>query len=151
MPRLESTVTIAAPRERVIAIARDIESYPSFMEDVESITVVEKAEDGRSVTADWVGVVKKFGIKVRWTERDDWDPEAGYSKFRQVKGDYDQFEGEWRFTDLGDNTTRFDSVLDYRLEIPLVGPIVKQLVHKIIQANVDGTLAAIKQRSESTG
>lgn len=149
MPRVESTVTIRAPRERVIAVARDIESYPSFMEDVESINVVEKSDDGRTVVADWVGVVKKFGIKVRWTEQDDWVPEDGYSKFRQVKGDYDQFEGEWRFTDLGDGTTRFDSVLDYRLEIPLVGAIVKQLVHKIIQANLDSTLAAIRQRSES--
>jgi uncharacterized membrane protein len=149
MPRVESSVTIAAPRERVIAVARDIEGYPAFMDDVESITVVEKSDDGRTVTADWVGVVKKFNIKVRWTERDEWDVENGVSRFSQVKGDYDQFEGEWRFTDTGDGHTRFDSVLDYRLEIPLVGPLVKQLVHKIIQANLDSTLAAIKQRSES--
>ena len=66
-----------------------------------------------------------------------------------MKGDYDQFAGVWTFTQTGENETRFDSFLDYELEIPLVGALVKTLVHKIVQTNLDSTLQAIKTRSES--
>ena len=148
MPRVESSIFINAPRDRVIAVARDNASFPEFMADVKSLVVTETSADGLRVVSDWVGVVAKFGVTVRWTEEDVWDLDAGTCTFRQLKGDYDTFEGQWRFT--GENgRTRFDSFLDYGLEIPLVGGIVKALVHKLIGGNLDATLAAIKARSEA--
>jgi len=148
MPRVESTTTINAPRDRVIAVARVNEAFPEYMEDVQSLTVKETSDDGLRVVSDYVGIVPKFGVKVRWTEEDTWDLAAGVCHFRQLAGDYDQFEGTWTFTDLGDNTTRFDSVLDYRLEIPLVGPLIKSILQKTAQNNLDSMLKAIKGRCE---
>ncbi len=149
MPRVESSIVINAPRDRVIAVARDNSSFPEFMADVKSLVVTETSPDGLRVVSDWVGIVQKFGITVRWTEEDVWDLEKGTCTFRQLKGDYDEFAGVWTFTAELPDTTRFDSYLDYGLEIPLVGALVKTLVHKIIQSNLDSTLAAIKARSES--
>ncbi len=149
MPRVESSIVINAPRERVLAVARDNAAFPQFMADVKSLDVIETSADGLRIVSDWVGVVQKFGITVRWTEEDVWDLSAGTCIFRQLKGDYDTFAGQWTFTDTGDNETRFDSFLDYDLEIPLVGALVKTLVHKIVQTNLDSTLQAIKARSES--
>lgn len=149
MPRVESSILINAPRERVIAIARDNASFPQFMADVKSLVVTETSPDGLRVVSDWVGIVQKFGVTVRWTEEDVWDLEAGTCTFRQLKGDYDEFAGVWTFTAEGPATTRFDSYLNYGLEIPLVGSLVKSLVHKLIQSNLDSTLSAIKARSES--
>ncbi len=150
MPRVESSLIINASRERVIAIARDNASFPEFMADVKSLVVTETSPDGLRVVSDWVGIVQKFGITVRWTEEDVWDLDEGTCTFRQTKGDYDEFGGVWTFTAQDADATRFDSHLDYVLEIPLVGPLVKTLVHKIIQSNLDATLAAIKSRSEDT-
>lgn len=148
MPRVEGSIAIDAPRERVIAVARDNERFPEFMADVASVRVTQRSDDGRTIVSDWVGIVPKFGNKVRWTEEDVWDLEEGVCAFRQLKGDYDQFEGEWRFTADGSGT-RFDSWLEYRLEIPLVGPLIKAIVHKTMQANLEATLRAIKERAES--
>ena len=39
MPRIEQSITINAPVEAVYAIARDVESFPDIMEDLQSITV----------------------------------------------------------------------------------------------------------------
>ncbi|MDX1934565.1 MAG: SRPBCC family protein [Capsulimonadales bacterium] len=150
MPRIESGIVIRAPRERVIAVARDNESFPEFMEDVHSVVVRERSDDGRRVVSDWVGIVPRFGNKIRWTEEDIWDTEAGTCTFRQVSGDYDRFEGIWTFTADGDETTRFDSVLEYQLEIPLVGSIIKAIVDKTMRNNLEATLIAIKKRCEAS-
>lgn len=147
MPRVESTTWIQAPLERVYAIAKDNRSFPEFMEDVQSLEVVE--EEGARVVSDYVGVVSTFGLKVRWRQEDIWDDEAHTCAFRQLKGDYDQLEGIWRFTEENAGT-RFESVLDYEYKVPGLGPLVAKVVHNIVVKNVDGILAAIKQRAESS-
>lgn len=148
MPRVESSIIINAPRDTVIGIARDNEKFPEYMTDVKSLKVIEKSEDGLRMVSDWVGIVPKFGAKVHWVEEDIWDLAAGTCTFRQLEGDYDQFEGVWKFTAETPETTRFDSTLDYALEIPLVGGIIKAIIHKTMQNNLDSTLKAIKTRSE---
>lgn len=148
MPRVESSIVINAPRDAVIAVARDNARFPEFMSDVQSLNVTETSDDGLRVVSEWVGIVPKFGTKVRWVEEDVWDLESGACAFRQLSGDYDQFEGTWTFVAAGAAQTRFDSVLDYRLEIPLVGPLLKAIVQKTMQNNLDATLAAIKARCE---
>lgn len=149
MPRVEASILIHAPREAVIAVARDNEKFPEFMTDVKSLTVQETSADGLRVVSKWVGIVPKFGVTVSWVEEDIWDIAAGTCTFRQLSGDYEQFEGVWTFTTDGDNT-RFDSRLDYNLEIPLVGPLIKTIVQKTMQNNLDSTLTAVKARCETT-
>ena len=149
MPRVESSIEISASRESVIAVARDNEAFPEFMTDVQSLVVKEKSPDGLRMVTDWVGIVPKFGTKIHWVEEDVWDLGAGTCTFKQLEGDYDQFEGVWTFTETSANQTRFDSVLDYRLEIPLVGGLIKMIVQKTMQNNLDATLKAIKARCEA--
>ncbi len=149
MPRIESSVVIDAPPDAVIAVARNNEEFPDFMADVRSLTVLERSPDGLRIVSDWVGVVPKFGTTIRWTEEDVWDLAAGTCAFRQLKGDYKQFEGLWTFSRESAGTTRFSSVLDYEIEIPLVGPLIKSIIRKAVQDNVDATLRAIKDRSEA--
>lgn len=149
MPRIESSIVIAAPRDAVMAVARDNESFPEFMADVRSLKVLEKSADGSRVVSDWVGVVPKFGTSIRWVEEDLWDDAAGTCTFRQLKGDYKRFEGVWTFTPEGEGTTRFSSVVDYEIEIPLVGPLIKTIIKKTVQDNVEATLRAIKERCET--
>jgi uncharacterized membrane protein len=148
MPRVESSILILAPRDAVIEVARENEAFPSFMADVESVIVRERSDDGLRVVSDWVGIVPRFGNRIRWQEEDVWNLAEGTCAFRQIEGDYDQFEGVWTITADGENVTRFDSLVDYRLEIPLVGPLIQTIIHKTVQANVDSMLKAIKERSE---
>jgi uncharacterized membrane protein len=148
MPQVESSIVIQAPRQAVMAVARDNEKFPEFMSDLQSLTVLEKNEDGSRIVSEWVAVVPKFGNKLRWVEEDVWDEAAGTCTFRQLRGDYKRLEGVWRFTPEGENATRFSSLVDYEIEIPLVGPLIKAIIRKAVQDNVDATLRAIGDRCE---
>lgn len=146
MPQVESTVWIDAPLDRVYGIAKDNRSFPEFMKDVKSLTVVES--EGPRVVSDWVGEIPGFLIKVRWRQEDVWDDVAHSCRFRQVSGDYDKLEGTWTFLEENGGT-RFNSDLEYEYNVPTLGPLVKKLIHGIVIKNMDGILGAIKQRAES--
>jgi coenzyme Q-binding protein COQ10 len=148
MPQIESTILVKAPRHIVMAIAQDNEKFPQYMDDVESIEVVSRSEDGKVLNSEWVAIVPKFNRKITWIEEDTWDRDNGTLVFRQISGDYDEFHGHWRFTEIEPGLTKFDSHLTYRLEIPLVGILINSIILKAMQNNVDSTLQAIKKRCE---
>lgn len=147
MPTVESTIWVGAPLERVYEIAKDNESFPEFMKDVKSLTVVET--DGNRVVSDYVGLIPQFMLKVRWRQEDVWDDENHLCTFRQVSGDYDKLEGTWKFQ-VENGGTRFDSFLEYEYNVPTLGPLVKKVVHMIVVKNVEGILEAIKARAEAS-
>ncbi|HLH80089.1 MAG TPA: DUF2505 family protein [Chthonomonas sp.] len=149
MPRIEQKIEIEAPVERVYAIARNVEAFPEFMADLQSLRVLERSEDGRRTVTEWVGMIQAVKMKVRWTQEDRWDDANHRDDFRMIQGDLDRMEGYWQFTPVGENRTRFESVVDYDINIPMVGPMVKGLVKKLMTENLQATLEAIKRRAES--
>ncbi len=148
MPHIENQVAINAPLETVFALARDQESFPQFMPDVESVTVAERSEDGGRTVTDWVAVASDFKLKVRWTEEDVWDTAAHTCRFQQLKGDYTAYGGLWTFTPDGAGGTLFQSEIDYELEIPLIGALLKAVVARLMRDNTQKILEAIKTRAE---
>jgi coenzyme Q-binding protein COQ10 len=148
MPTLESEIHVAAPRDIVYDVAKDVESFPSFMPDVESIEVLERSEDGSHTLTKWVGLVREFKLKVRWTEDDLWSKPDYTCAFHQTVGDYQEYSGEWRFEDGGGGATVFRSTIRYEIEIPLIGPLLKSLIAKTMRVNTDKLLNAIKARAE---
>lgn len=147
MPRIETSVIVAAPVAAVFAVAREVEAFPQFMDDVQSVTITACSEDGLTTTTDWVGIIREFRMEMKWTQEDVWDPTTGRDDFRMLKGDMDSMAGSWVFTAV-DGGTRFDSVLDYEYNVPLVGPIVKALIKRKMQNNLSAQLEAIKARAE---
>ena len=148
MPTLENRVSIHASPAHVYAIARDIERFPDFMPDVQRITVIEASEDGKRQVAEWVGLIPTFKLTVKWTEEDLWNDEERSSSFRQVKGDFTEYHGIWRFEPEGEGTS-FYSEVTYELEIPSIGPLIRGVVRKIMTDNMHRLQAAIKARAES--
>ncbi|HXH62391.1 MAG TPA: SRPBCC family protein [Fimbriimonadaceae bacterium] len=147
MATVETSVWVDAPIDRTFSVAKDIESFPEYMDDVESIKVVER--EGSRQVCDWVGVITAFGLKVRWRQEDVWNDDTHVCDFRQVSGDYDKMEGQWRFSEENGGT-RFDSTLEYEYVVPGLGPLVKKVIHGIVVKNMDGVLNAIKSRAEAT-
>src|SRR2546430_12817816 len=123
MAQVAATVFIHAPLDRVYALAKDVEAFPSFMPDVESIRVLQR--DGSRTVTEWVGVVK--GRPVRWVEDDDWDDARHVCTFRQREGDFTRYEGAWTFAavDQGAGTTLG---VGFGLEVPLGGGPPSDLV-----------------------
>lgn len=146
MPRIEHSVLIHAPIEAVYAIAKDNRSFPDFMEDVVSLTVVE--ESGNRVVSEWVGVISAFKVKVRWSQEDIWDDAKHTCDFKQLKGDYDEMSGNWTFQAEGEGLTRFSSVVDYVYTVAGLGPLVGRVIHKLASDNIASLMAAIKSKAE---
>ncbi len=148
MPRIEESVEIAAPLETVWAVAQDVESFPDFMPDVLSLKVLERSPDGLRTVTEWEGIIKEFKLTVRCTEEDVWDPQARTCAFRMLKGDFDSYEGLWTFTEE-DGKVRFHCVVDYEYDVPLIGPLIKNIVALKMKQNAANILHAIKARAES--
>lgn len=147
MPTVENTLQIAASPDAVYAIARDVERFPDFMPDVQRITVLEQSEDGGRQVVEWVGLIPTFKLTVKWTEEDIWDDAARTCTFNQVKGDFTAYGGLWRFVPEGEGCN-FESRVDYELDIPTIGPLIKNVVKKIMLDNMVRLQAAIKARAE---
>ena len=149
MPRVESSITINGDIDRVYALAKDVESFPEFMPDVKSVTVLERSDDGTRTLVDWVGIVKEFKTTVKWTEEDIWDDAARTCEFSMVKGDYNSYAGSWKFVSNG-GVTEFVSVLDFEYDVPLIGALIKGIIAKKMKENLDNMLAAIKEKVENS-
>ncbi|NUQ01346.1 MAG: DUF2505 family protein [Armatimonadetes bacterium] len=149
MPEVTNRTVIAAPLETVYQAAQDIEGLAAFIDDVESITVTARreGETGPETVTDWVGLLPEFRRKLRWTEQDWWDDVAHQCRFRQTEGDFDRYEGEWRFH-AEDGGTVVELVVVYEYDVPLIGPLVQKLVLKKVQQSVDSMQAGLKRRAE---
>jgi len=149
MPHLANEVLVDAPLDRVYALAKDVESFPEFMPDVESLEVVECSDDGSRTVTRWVGIAKEFRIKIKWTEEDLWDDATHTCRFRQLKGEYNEYGGTWTFTQTDDGKCKFTSELDYEYDIPLIGPLLKKVIERLMRDNTQRLLDAIKTKAEA--
>ncbi|MGH2376007.1 MAG: type II toxin-antitoxin system RatA family toxin [bacterium] len=143
MASVEASTVIRAPLDRVYALAKDVERFPQFMPDLESVTVLERLPGG--TVTQWVGVVQ--GRKIRWIEEDEWDDVRHRCTFRQRSGDFSRYQGTWTFDAAPDGThTRL--AVDYELDIPLAGPLLSTLVKVLMRKNCESMLAALKGQLE---
>jgi uncharacterized membrane protein len=146
MPTVSSELPIAAPVERVYAIARDIERFPQFMEDVEDVKILEQTAE-RQVSR-WASIIKEFNRTINWTEVDYWDDVAHTCRWEQTEGDFTSYSGTWEF-EAAEAGTVAKLMIDYEYSVPLIGALIQGLVKKKMQANVESMLAAIKKEAEA--
>lgn len=146
MPTVESSIIINGPIERVYECAKDIERFPEYMPDVKDVKILER--DGERIISEWSAYIPDFKMTVKWVEEDLWNEETRTCDFKLVKGDYAAYSGKWTFTTV-DGGTSFDSVVNYEYDVPLIGALIKGLVQRKVQENVDQILKCVKEKVES--
>lgn len=132
MPIIEVETIIKAPVERVYAAAKEIERFPEFMPNIQEVEIVER--EGSSTVSRWVGRVEEFNRTIKWMERDEWDDGTRSCTFRATEGDWDKYEGLWTFEEHPEGT-RVYVKLDFDFNVPLIGPLIKGLLAKLVKAN----------------
>ena len=142
MPIVEVETVIAAAPERVCAAAKEIERFPEFMPNVQTVEIVSR--DGPRVVSRWVGRVEEFNRTIKWLEQDDWDDAARICTFRATEGEWDRYEGLWTFEDHPDGT-RVYLRLDFDFNVPLIGPLIKGLLAKLVRGNCRETLEGLRR------
>ncbi len=145
MATVESMIVIAAPVETVYAIAKDVERFPEFMDDVQDVEIL--GEDGQRRVSHWVGLIEEFNRTLEWTEEDYWHDEEHSCRFEMLEGDFTEYSGIWTFEEE-EGGTLVKLVVDYEYAVPLIGPLIKKLLHRKVQQNCDNMLSAIKKQAE---
>ncbi|MDQ3813000.1 MAG: SRPBCC family protein [Armatimonadota bacterium] len=150
MPTIESKIHINAPLETVWELAQDVEKLPDIMPDLDAVRVLERQQPTpvttRTVT-DWEGRIKQFNRKMAWTEEDIWNDEDHTCRFWQIKGDFDEYRGEYSFRAENGGTT-VHVVVHYRFDVPLIGALMAKVVQKLMQENSDSLLRSLKAEAE---
>ncbi len=134
-----------APLDRVYAVAKDVERFGEIMPDMESVEILER--DGSSTLTRWVGVIKQFNRKIRWIERDDWDDEAHVCTFHQTEGDYEVYQGVWKFEATESGGSKMTIDLEVEINVPLIGSLLKSLINKLTRLNAERMLEAIAEEA----
>lgn len=144
MPYVEVTLPVKAGPDKIYPIIKDMEKYPEFMPDLESVEVVERQPD-RTVTR-WVSNVD--GRIIKWTEQDDFDDANRHIAYRQIDGDLRRFEGEWILTPIGDET-EIKLTVDFEFGVPMIAGLLNPILKKKVKTNSENMLKAIKERLET--
>ncbi len=121
MPYVETFITIKAEPGRVYKFTCNMEDFPRYMRDVESVIVIERSEN-HTIT-DWETNVE--GTPIYWKEVDYFDDENLIISYKLIEGDLDKFEGQWKFRSVPEGTEVILGV-DFDFGIPaleeLIGP-----------------------------
>jgi len=148
MPQIQTDIFINAPLEKVYNIAKNIEEFPEFLDDITSVKILERTETG--YISEWVGGVDVMNSKIamNWTEEDIWDDVSNTCTFRALSGNWENYDGVWKFEEK-DNGTLMSMDLLANVNVPLIGPIIIKLVGKLTKTNIDNMFLGIKKQAES--
>jgi uncharacterized membrane protein len=137
-----SSITIAAPPERVMAVIADFAAYPEWAEQINAVEVLAPGSDGR---AERVRFMMDAGpIKDSYTLDYTWAPDGRSVSWTLVKGQIQKAQdGSYRLAGRCDSTT-----VTYSLAVDLNIPMIGMLRRKAEKVIIDTALKGLKRRVE---
>ncbi|WP_353894394.1 SRPBCC family protein [Proteinivorax hydrogeniformans] len=146
MPYIETSVNIETEDiDKVYKIVSDMEGYSNFMENVNSVEVLERGED--YTITHWKTELK--GKPFNWKEKDIFDPNNFTITYSLVEGDLKKFEGSWRLVKEGEQV-KVTLDVDFEFGVPMIASLLNPIAKIIIKQNCDDMLTAIKQEIENS-
>ena len=143
MPFVETKTVISGNIDDIYNIVKNMEAYPSFMNDLESVKILEKGAD--YTLSHWVSNVD--GRRIVWTEKDNFYDAEKRITHKQTEGDLKKMEGEWRLTSSNDGVEVVLSV-DFEFGIPMIAGLLNPILKKKVRENSENMLAAVKAQIE---
>lgn len=143
MPYVEKDITIKANPADAYKLACNMEGFPDFMPDVQSVNVI-KREDNMTVT-DWITEID--GTEIIWTEEDHFFEAEKKITYKLIEGDLDKFEGEWRFEEVPEGT-KITLTVDFDFGIPELVHLIGDLLTIKVGENSEMMLNGFKSRLE---
>ncbi len=136
-----STITIDAPSDEVLAVIADIDSYPTWVAQIQRAEVLEAGSDGRPRSARFVmdaGVLKdEYVLEYDWNDSGvDWQL-VGKSTVQKSQ------VGSYALVDRGGSTE-----VTYRLAVDIAMPMLGMFKRKAEKMLMDSALKELKKRVE---
>ncbi len=144
MPGIKRSVLLAHPAADVYALVNRVEDYPQFLTGCTRAEVLTRTESE---------VLARIEVRVRGhgetlVTRNTLTPDRAIA-LEMVEGPFRRFDGQWRFTALGDAGCRVDLELSFELSNRLVGAFAAPFVNRIADRVVDAFAA--RARAELGG
>jgi carbon monoxide dehydrogenase subunit G len=140
-----ASTEIDAPLDAVWAVVRDVETAPDWQQGLDTITVLERDEQGRAIQCETTtdAKLKVFTARVRF----EYDSPSGL-RWTQERGDLRSMHGSWALEDAGGGRTRATYTLDGDPGV-LMGRFLKgALEAKIRSILIEGRPGELKARVE---
>lgn len=137
------TITIAAPMNRVYAIASDFERYPEWAKDVKEATIRSRDGQGRPVEVEFRA--SALGRSTHYTLAYDYSDAPQSLGWTMLSGDIMRsIDGAYHFTENPDGAVDVRYDLAIELVVPLPGFVKRRAEQRILN-----TVRELKTRSES--
>jgi ribosome-associated toxin RatA of RatAB toxin-antitoxin module len=135
--------SIAAPQSKVEQILFDISQYPTWSSAIKSVSILEKDEKGRTLSATLA--IDAGMMKDRVTLEYDWTKAPQRLSFSMTDADLlTQMDGVYIITALDEATTE----VTYELQVDLSMPIPAMMRRKAEQATINMALEQLKTFAE---
>jgi ribosome-associated toxin RatA of RatAB toxin-antitoxin module len=142
MPRIEKSIAINAPAEKVFEVLQQAESFAQFLPHVKQVQALERTEN--SVLLEWEVIAPGVGMPVRWKSRHTVDAD-NHRVAMQPEGDaLVKLNGEWRVQPEGAGSTLV-AMLDYEANVP---PMFAGMAQNAVNTIIQDWLNGFKQRAE---
>ena len=143
MPYVETKTLIKGQIDDIYNIVKNMEAYPGFMHDLESVEIIERGND--YTISHWVSNVD--GRRIVWTERDTFFDDENRIVYKQTEGDLKKMEGEWRLKN-SDDAVEVVLAVDFEFGIPMIAGLLNPILKKKVRDNSENMLAAVKAQIE---
>ena len=143
MPYVETKTLIKGQIDDIYSIVKNMEAYPGFMHDLESVEIIERGND--YTVSHWVSNVD--GRRIVWTERDTFFDDENRIVYKQTEGDLKKMEGEWRLKN-SDDAVEVVLAVDFEFGIPMIAGLLNPILKKKVRDNSENMLAAVKAQIE---
>ena len=143
MPQVEKKIVIDCEPRKAYELAKDMESFPNFMPEVESVKFVSR--EANTTLTEWVTNVD--GTPFLWTEKDEFDDGNLRIDYALVEGDLEKFEGSWTFQPV-DGKTEVVLTVDYDFGLPELTELIGPTLHEKVGENSEMMLSGMKQLVE---
>jgi ribosome-associated toxin RatA of RatAB toxin-antitoxin module len=141
MPKaVHSEIAHADPQACFDAIT-DFERYPEWVAGMKSCRILERDEQGRGLVVEAVLDLKLRTI--RYVNRYSYE-EPTHLWWSSIDGDIKRIDGEYRFEDQGDGTTRMTFTLDVDPGMFVPGPIKKMMSEGMAKNSVRDLKARVE-------
>lgn len=144
MPEVVRTIVIEGEPRAVYELAKDMESYPGYMPDVESVKVVSRTPN--TTVTEWVTDID--GTPFLWTEEDRFDDYGLRIDYSLIEGDLDKFEGAWTFQEK-EGQTEVRLRVDYDFGLPELTELIGPTLHEKVGENCEMMLEGMKRLVEA--
>jgi uncharacterized membrane protein len=137
------TTTIAAPPERVWAIAADVERYPDWAKDVKDVVVRARDGEGRPTEVEFRA--SALGRSTHYTLGYDYSEAPAVLAWSLIRGDIMRtIDGAYHFSPTPDGGTEVRYDLTIELVVPLPGFVKRRAEVRILN-----TVRELKARAEA--